>query len=461
MDDMTGQTGENTDNKEEIIQDNTQATETERQDGTDFNEEHTAVPEQSPPPEAKEEDKKETKKKGVTKVPLFAAIIAALAVAVLTSQITFLTVRQSYHSKLATISRENFSNDKLSELEELYRKYYVGEINEEQLEYGLIEGYIYGTGDRYGSYMSKEEYDDYLESMKSKAVGIGVYVSWNDDYGCIEVLEVYEGSPAEAAGLSEGDFIVEVDGQSVAELGYTPAVEKVRGAIGTKVKLTVARYGEENYLSFEITRAEYVSKTVKTKVYDNVAVIAISNFYYDTPTELKAAVEKIKQQGCDRIVFDLRNNTGGVLGSIQGVLDYILPEGPIVRMIDANGKTSTIYSDASCLEMPMVVVVNGHTASAAELFTSALRDYGYATIVGTQTFGKGTVTSPYPLSDGSVVYISSELYYPPRSDNFEGVGITPDVIVELNEEAANTNLHKLPLEKDDQLKKAVEIIKEK
>ena len=258
--------------------------------------------------------------------------------------------------------------------------------------------------------------------------------------------------------LKEGN---KVYGYDVAEIGYEAAVSKVRGEKGTKVQLTVAREGVNDYLEFEITRDEVTSSTVRVKIYDNVAVIKISNFYYSTPEEFKAAVAEVQKQGCDRIVFDLRNNLGGLLESIAGVLDYILPEGPIVRMIDANGKTSVINSDASCLKMPMVVVVNNKTASAAELFTAALRDYGYATIVGTQTFGKGTVTSPHKLSDGSVIYISSELYYPPVSDNFEGVGLTPDVEVELNDEAKNTNLYKLPLEKDDQLKKAVEIIKEK
>jgi carboxyl-terminal processing protease len=454
MDDINERTEEQNETK-----DISESTDGIKQDeALPYTEEHVSVPEQKEP-QSENEDGKKSKKP--LKVPLFAAIIAVLAVAVLTSQITFLAVRQSYHSKLASVSRDKFSDSKLSQVDEIYKKYYIGDVNDDELVDGLIQGYMYGAGDRYGSYMTKEEYAEYMESMQSRTVGIGVYVTWDDELSCIEILEVYENSPAEAAGISEGDRIVGVDGYSIAELGYENSVTKIRGEAGTKVRITVEREGESAPLTFEMTRREVKSKTVKTKVFGNIAVIAISNFFSQTPAELKAAVADLKNQGCDRIVFDLRNNTGGLLESIQEVLDYILPEGITVRMTDAKGNTTTLRSDAACLKMPMVVVVNGRTASAAELFAAALRDYGYATIVGTQTFGKGTVTSPYQLSDGSVIYISSELYYPPVSDNFEGVGITPDVITELNEEAKNKNLYKLPLENDDQLKKAVEIIKEK
>lgn len=402
------------------------------------------------------------KKKELKKIPLFAAIIAVLAAAVLATQITFLAVRQSYHSKLATISKqENFSDSRLSQIDEIYRKYYVGEIDENQLIEGMIEGYIYGAGDLYGSYMTKEEYAEYLNTMYSSTVGIGILANWNSERECIDVLEVYENSPAEAAGILAGDYIIKVNGEDTAQLGYDAAVSKIRGNAGTKVTITVSREGVADPISFEITRREFEAKTVRVKTYDNVAVISISNFYASTLSELKAAVKDIQSKGCDRIVFDVRNNTGGLLTSIQGVLDYILPEGPIVRMVDAQGNETVLMSNAACLEMPMVVLVNGYTASAAELFTAALRDYDYATVVGTTTFGKGTVISPHELSDGSVIYLSTELYYPPKSGNFERIGITPDEEVELNKDAKSKSLYRLTYEEDNQLQKAVEIIKTK
>ena len=414
------------------------------------------------PEKPEEKKKKEKPAKSPRKVSLFAAVIAVLAASVLASQITFLSVRQSYHNKLASVSSNNYGNSKLAEVDELYRKYYVNEIDNEQLTDGIITGYIFGTGDKYGSYMTAEEYREYINSLNSRTEGIGASVIWNNDMDAIEVVKIYEDSPAEKAGVLVGDLIVEVDGVPVYELGFDAGVSAVKGEAGTSVKITVLR-GEDysETVQLEAVRSQINIKTVEYTKYGEAAVIAISNFYADTPTELKAAVSAAKADGCDRIVFDMRNNPGGYLNSVLSVLDFILPEGVIVRIKSASDEWTEKRSDASCLDMPMVVIVNGNTASAAELFTSALKDYGYATVIGTQTYGKGTVLTPYPLSDGSVVYISSDLYYPPKSDNFEGVGVTPDEVVELSEEAQKLNRYKLTYEDDNQLQRAVEIIKEK
>lgn len=412
--------------------------------------------------EKKEENNSAPPQKKTRKIPLFIAVIAVLAAAVLASQITFLSVRQSYHKKLLTIEKDRFSDSKLSQIDELYRKYYINGIDENDLSDGLIEGYIYGAGDRYGSYMTKEEYEQYNNNLNSKAEGIGASVIWNTDENAIEIVNVYENSPAEEAGIQSGDIITEVDGTVISELGYSAGVNAVRGEAGTKVKLTVKR--GENYsqtLTLEVERRSIDLKTVKLAEYGNVAVISISNFYASTPTEFKAAVSEAKEHNCDRIVFDVRNNSGGYLVSVEEVLDYILPEGVVVRRLNAAGEWNEYKSDAECLQMPMVVLVNSNTASAAELFTSALMDYDYATVIGTQTYGKGTVTMPFILSDGSVVYISVEHYYPPKSDNFEGVGITPDLVLDLDDAAKKINFYKLTYETDNQLQKAVEIIKEK
>lgn len=410
-------------------------------------------------PDTKEEEKPPKKP---VKIPLFAAVIAVLTVAILTSQITFLTVRQSYHKKLTTVEKERFSDSKLSEVDEIYRKYYINGVDDDKLVDGLVEGYIYGTGDKYASYMTSEQYEEYVEGLNSKTDGIGASVIWNTEIYAIEIINVYEGSGAEDAGIQIGDMIIAVDGADVAELGYDAAVSAVKGEAGTKVKLTI--YRDNNYdepIEVECVRKAIDIKTVTFKAYGEVAVIGISNFYASTPTELKAAVSDAAAAGCSRIVFDLRNNTGGLLTSVHQVLDFILPEGPVVRMKDAAGGWSELTSDESCLDMPMVIMVNNRTASAAELFTSALMDYDYAEVIGTQTYGKGTVTTPFQLSDGSVIYVSTNLYYPPKSDNFEGKGITPDEIVELSEQAKKINFYKLTYETDNQLQRAIEIIKEK
>lgn len=410
----------------------------------------------------KDGEQEEAPAKKPLKIPLFIAVTAVLAAAVLASQITFLSVRQSYHKKLATIEKEQFADSKLSEVDEIYRKYYINGVKDDKLVDGLIEGYIYGAGDEYGNYMSAEEYADYLESLNAKTEGIGASVIWNSDMYAIEVINVYEGSPAEESGILAGDLIVTVDGKAASELGFDAGVAAVKGEAGTIVKLTVKR--GENYtetLQIEVTRRAITVNTVTFKAYGEVAVIGISNFYSTTPSELKAAVSEATAAGCDRIVFDLRNNPGGLLTSVQSVLDYVLPEGVTVRIKNAAGEWSELKSDASCLQMPMVIMVNEKTASAAELFTSALMDYGYATVIGTQTYGKGTVTTPFVLSDGSVIYVSTDHYYPPKSDNFEGRGITPDETIELNDEAKKINFYKLTYEIDNQLQRAIEIIKEK
>ena len=414
-------------------------------------------------PEEKADEKEEAgEKKKTLKIPLFAAVIALLVACILTAQITFLSVRANYHKKLATIEQSRFADSKLSQLDQIYRKYYINEIDESKLVDGLVEGYIYGSGDKYGNYMTRSEYDEYVEGLQSRTDGIGVSVIWNTEYLALEILSVYEGSPAEKVGIEPGDLIVEVDGKSSAEQGYDNTVNLVRGEKGTKVSLTLRRgEGYIELLTVEPVRDTVTAKTVKSTQYGNIAVISISGFHENTPAELKETVAGIQTAGCDRIVFDLRNNPGGLLSSVHETLDYILPEGVVVRMVDSEGSWSSLESGSSCVEMPMVIIVNGNTASAAELFTAALMDFDYATVIGTQTYGKGTVTAPYALSDGSVVYVSMQHYYPPKSDNFEGKGITPDETVELSEEAKKINFYKLTYETDDQLRRAVEIIKEK
>lgn len=415
--------------------------------------------------------KAESSTKKAVKISVFAAIIASLLLAVLVSQITFLAVSHKYEKLLASMQGGQAENGLdlplLKELDELYRQYYVGEITEEQLEYMIMQGYVAGTGDVYGNYMSKDEYKEYYSSLNSSLVGIGVNVLWSEKDMSIEILRVFPDSPAEKGGLQHGDMIIAVDGVSVKELGYDAAVDAIKGEIGTKVNITVTRNGEE--MTFTCTRDTVNVLTVNTKVIDgNIGYISISNFYAETPNEVKAAVEAHIAAGCDRLIFDMRNNTGGLLNSVEATLDYLLPEGVIVRfMNDRNETVSDPYiSDKSSVDLPMTIIVNEYSASAAELFTSTIMDFADmgkadATVIGTQTYGKGTVTRGYPLSDGSVIWISVERYCPPVSDNFEGVGITPDIVLELSDEAKKISLYKLTYEQDTQLQKAVEEVKKK
>lgn len=439
------------DNEEKTFEENTAETE-DQPSAAKESPDAAAAAAESPPAE-------EQSGRKPRKVSLFMAIIAALFAALLAAQITFVALKRNFDARLAAIQVSGYSDQKLTILDYIYRNNYINKIDDQKLTDGLIEGYIYGAEDKYGNYMTAEEYEKYRKTLNAQMDGIGVSVIWDTDIKALEVITVYENSPAEKAGVQPGDFIIAADGKASSELGYDQTVAAIRGERGTTVELTVISGGEEKTITVE--RAPIEIKTVKHYKIDDIGVISISDFYSDTPDELKKAVTALKAEGCDRLIFDLRNNPGGLLDSVLNALDYLLPEGVIVRTVDAKGKETKYESDANCVDMPMAVIVNGSTASAAELFTSALMDYDYATVIGTKTYGKGTVTAPYSLGDGSIVYVSSMFYYPPKSDNFEGKGITPDVETDLSEEAKKINFNKLTYENDDQLQKAVEIIKNK
>lgn len=408
------------------------------------------------------ETKAPKKKKKQFKLSITATAVLLILSCVLTFQITYVAQAKKYEKKLNSAYGSELGLSVLNELNSVYKENYVnaGSLDNEKLKEGIIEGYIYGTGDKYATYMTADEYAEHSAKMENSAVGIGVSVIYNEENDAIEIIKVYETSPAKIAGVEVGDLVTAVDGKKVSEVGYNDAVDAVKGDKGTTVKLTVKRNGTVKEL--DVKRDEVVIETVESKLLDdNIGYIRISNFYEKTPDEFKKAVESLQDNGAKSLVFDMRGNTGGRLDAIVSVLDYLLPEGPIVRITDSSGKFETIKSDDEYVNMPMTILVNGMTASAAELFTSALMDYDKATVIGTQTYGKGTVTSAKQLSDGSWIYLSTELYYPPYSDNFEGVGITPDIVLELPDEVKNISLYKLTYEQDTQLQKAVEILKNK
>lgn len=351
---------------------------------------------------------------------------------------------------------------KLSEVDAIYRNYYIGELDDDVLIDAAIAGYVAGTGDDYAAYYNTAQFEEFMSDLEGELAGIGVNVIYNTEYKVIEVLSVVPDSPALEAGVQPGDLIITVgeERESVAEIGYNPAINKLRGTVGTIAVFQVAR--GENYsetVDFAIERAIVKEITVMSHVYaldDTIGVIKITGFDAQTPGQFVSAVEELQGLGCDKLVIDLRYNPGGELSSIVTTLDYIVPEGPIIRIFDADGnEVQTYYSEAGELNMPMAVLVNGSTASAAELFTSTVRDYNKAQIVGTTTYGKGCMQTTIPLSDYSAVSVTYRMYSPPFSDNYHGVGIVPDVEVELDEALADKNIYKITDEEDNQLAAAV------
>ena len=357
---------------------------------------------------------------------------------------------------------------KISELMAYYNNYYVGDLDVDALVQGVAEGLVAYSGDKYGSYYSAEEFEAVMSDYGGEVAGIGVTVVYNAEYLAIEILSVMDNTPALNAGLLPNDLIVAVDGVDVAYLGYNKAVDAIRGEIGTTVTLTIARgEGYKDRFDVTVTRDKFDEQSV---IYDEIispdvkqpiGYIRITTFNNKTYQQFKTAVGQGLTNDVHGLIIDLRNNGGGTLNSVVSMLDLLLPEGPIVRIQYKNGEETVYKSDSYSVtsRLPIIILVNGNTASAAELFTSALRDYGRAVVIGETTYGKGTVQTLVKLSDGAGLRISTSMYAPPYSDNFEGVGITPDIKVSLADEYKNVNIFKLEYENDAQLKAAVELYK--
>lgn len=358
---------------------------------------------------------------------------------------------------------------KLAYIDFYYRSKYVGEIDEEQLINMVAAGYVLGTEDLFGGYYTADDFKIVMGEVDGNSVGIGIYATADMETGNIRVSYVMKDGPANKAGLLPGDLITHVDGKNVIELGYYSAIDLVKGDEGTQVKLTVKR-GEQTFEK-TLTRAKVNVETVIYEKHDtekDVGIIRIIEFNNATTEQFISAVKKaIEKDGCKKLVFDLRGNPGGTLTSVVDILDFMLPSGPIITQRYADDFKYTFTSDDVGEEfealygkdIKMAVLVNGSTASAAELFTCALKDYEKATIVGEKTFGKGCGQSVLSLYDDSGIAITTFMYDPPKSENYNGVGIEPDVWQELSEEASKKNIFELKLSEDDQLKAALEALK--
>ena len=347
---------------------------------------------------------------------------------------------------------------KLDELKTLIDQKFIGEIDWKTAEDYAATGMIEGLGDRWSYYMSAESYQSYLEQMANAYVGVGITVTEREDK-YLDILEVTKGSPAEMAGVEPGGIVVRVGEQDISEIGINGATTLIKGEEGTDVTLTI-RYGEEEKV-FTMTRA-YFEVTVAwgEMLEDGIGLVTIENFDGRCADETLAAVEALLDQGASKLIFDVRNNPGGYKSELCRILDYLLPEGPLFRSEYYDGTEQVDESDAEFLDVPMVVLVNSESISAAEFFAAALSEYDAATVVGEQTIGKGYFQQAYKLSDGSAVGLSVGKYTTPNGVSLANVGITPDVVVEVDEELfwqiyyGNVE----PME-DPQIQKAMEVLK--
>ncbi len=366
---------------------------------------------------------------------------------------------QSSNSSSSLLNKD--VEKKADEIQEIIDGYFYFEADEENITENVYKGMMEGLDDPYSVYYTKEEYAKLQEETSGEYVGIGVQVSQDPETKIITMVKPFKNSPATEAGIKKGDILVAVDDLELSGEEVSEVVKLIKGEEGTVVKIKVYREGESDYLTFDVTRRKVENPTVEYEMLDNnVGYISVSEFYDVTANQYKAAVEELKAQGMKGLIVDLRDNPGGLLTAVVDMLDYMLPEGKIVYTEDKDGNIISEYSstDKEKFELPLVVLANEYSASASEIFTGAIKDYGIGTIVGKQTYGKGIVQRLFELKDGSAVKVTIAKYFTPNGNDIHKIGVEPDVEVDLSEEAKKeVDLSK---EDDNQLQKAIEIIQE-
>lgn len=376
-------------------------------------------------------------------------LISYLLVAVLASAATL--------GLEAWMSKEEPS--KLEQLEGLILTRFIGEAESEQLRDAAAEGMIESLDDRWSYYMSASAYQTHMETANNAYVGIGITITVEEGVDGFTVMVVNENGPAAEAGILVGDVIIGVDGTSTIGMEANGARDLVRGEEGTQVQITLLRDGQE--LTLPVTRREVKTPVAEFEMLeDNVGLVSIVNFDSRCAEETVGAIEELLAQGAQKLIFDVRNNPGGYAREMVKVLDYLLPEGELFRTVDYAGKENVDMSDESCLEMPMAVLVNADSYSAAEFFAAAMAQYDAAVVVGEKTSGKGHFQYTYELDDGSAVALSVGKYYTPGGISLEGVGITPDVEVSVTEEeAAMIYYGTMDPKEDPQIQAAIHALK--
>ena len=359
-----------------------------------------------------------------------------------------------------TVSSRRTQN-KLEVLAEIIDSRYYKDVTSEQIEESLYNALLDSLGDTYSGYYNAEEYASLMDSTAGSYYGIGAVLSQNKETMQVTIEHVYKGSPAEEAGVKDGDILLAIDGVETGTEELSELVKRIKGAEGTTVTMTVQREGAAEPLEFEVERRHVEVPTVEYRMLEGqVGFLQISEFSDVTTTQFKEAVAELESQGMTSLIVDLRDNPGGVLDGVGGILDQILPEGLIVYTEDKYGKRTEYTSDGDTyMEIPMAVLINENSASAAEIFAGAIKDYEYGTLIGTTTFGKGIVQQIVPLNDGSAVKVTISRYFTPKGNSIHEVGIEPDI--ELEYEYSGPAGEEYDPMYDNQVLKALEVLKDK
>lgn len=347
---------------------------------------------------------------------------------------------------------------KLDQLEGLIRERFIEEADLEQLEDAAADAMVKATGDRWSYYIPASEYEAYQEQTENAYVGVGITIqAAEEDLGFL-ILEVVPGGPAEEAGIQVKDLLIRVEDTDIRGLTAAEVRDLVKGEAGTNVSLTVFRQGTNETISVQRRKVETPVATSQL-LEGNVGLVTIENFDERCAEESIAAIETLLENGAEKLIFDVRHNPGGFANELVELLDYLLPEGDLFRTVRYDGQEHVDKSDAQCLEVPMAVLVNASSYSAAEFFAAALREYETAVVVGEETVGKGYFQTTYQLSDGSAVALSIGKYFTPKGISLAEEGLTPDVVVPVDEETASGIYYgTLTPEEDPQIQAAIKAL---
>jgi carboxyl-terminal processing protease len=348
--------------------------------------------------------------------------------------------------------------DKIEELLAYVDVYYNDEYDKDELRDAIYKGTLDGLDDPYSIYYTADEYKDLQVSTQGNYYGIGAGLTQDSKTMEVTVSKVYEGTPAEEAGLLSGDQILKVDDITATSMELSALVKQIRGEEGTTVHLSVYRESTDETLELDVERRNVDLPSVESKMLDDgIGYIQITEFQSNTAAQFKEALTQLQEDGMTSMIVDVRSNPGGLLTSVVEILDTILPEGTVVYTEDKYGKREDYTSDAQCLQCPIAVLVDGNSASAAEIFAGAIKDYDYGTLIGTTTFGKGIVQTIYPLNDGSAIKLTTAKYYTPNGNYIHGVGIDPDIELEYQYSGAEDEPY--DMQYDNQLQRAIKELK--
>lgn len=389
-------------------------------------------------------------------------VVACLITAILTFYIATSGLGYNNTASQSTSGGSTFSSSDIALLNEIrtrIKSSYYKDVDDETLITGAAKGMVEALGDDYSEYYTKQEYNDLLDTVSGEYYGIGVIIGIDKDTKNVVIAKVFSDSPAEKAGLKQGDIFLKVNDTDVTGVTTEKLASLVKGEQGTTVTVVIDRDGTEKTIT--VTRDKIEVDTIASKMLDNkIGYIIISQFGSNTADEFSSALDTLVKDGAKGVVIDLRDNPGGLLDQVKSVADKLLPKGTIVYTLDKSGNKTEYTSAASYVDIPIVVLVNGNSASASEILAGAVQDYGRGKIVGTTTFGKGIVQTMLPIitKSGAGLKLTTSTYYTPNGRSIHEKGIEPDVVVDLTQDLKD-NPAKLTISNDNQLQKAIEVLK--